>query len=324
MSQERLETVLVTGASGFVGACATRALSARGHAVHVLLRDPGRAWRLKDVLGQVIVHSGDVRDAGAVRSCLMNARPEVVLHLATRGAYEAQSDADAIFATNILGTHNLLEAAAEAGASLFVQAGSSSEYGFRSQPMRETDRLEPNSVYAVAKAAQTHLGQLWSRRGAMPVVCLRFFSVYGPWEEPTRLIPTLIRQACAGLPLALASPETARDFVYIDDTLEALLDFPRLRGAGGEVINISSGRETKLREVVAEVLRLFPGRSQLRWGTFPARHWDAAHWSGDVAKAERMLGWTPRHSLAEGLAKTVEWTRIMGVDHADFVLRASA
>jgi nucleoside-diphosphate-sugar epimerase len=324
MSLDRLESVLVTGASGFVGACAARSLLDRGHAVHVLLRDPKRAGRLHDILRQLIVHCGDTRDVESVRSCLASAKPEVVLHLATRGAYESQSDADAILATNILGTQNLLQAAADAGVSLFVQTGSSSEYGFQKHPMRETDRLEPNSVYAVAKAAQTHLGQLWSRRGSMPVVCLRLFSVYGPWEEPTRLIPTLIRQARARRPLDLTSPETARDFVYVDDVLDALLDFPRLRTLGGEVINIASGRETKLREIVAEVLRLFPGRPELRWGAFPARQWDAAHWSGDIAKAERLLGWTPRHTLAEGLAKTAAWMQITGGEDADFVLRAVA
>lgn len=324
MSQESLESVLVTGASGFVGACAVRSLLSRGHRVHVLLRDPVGAWRLKDVVGRLLVHHGDVRDVDAVRRCLLKARPQVVLHLATRGAYETQADTDAILATNVLGTQNVLEAAADAGATLFVQSGSSSEYGFKSQPMRESDRLEPNSIYAVAKAAQTHLGQLQSRAGTMPVVCLRLFSVYGPWEEPTRLIPTLIRQARAGLPLALTSPDTARDFVYIDDVLEAMLDFPRLRKVGGEVINLGSGREIKLREIVAEVLRLFPGRSELRWGAFPPRPWDTNRWSANVAKAERLLCWQPRHSLVEGLAKTAEWMQIIGDEDGDSVLRDAA
>jgi nucleoside-diphosphate-sugar epimerase len=317
------ERVLITGGAGFVGACAVRELVRRGHAVSVLLRDPDKAWRLSDVLDACRVHEGDLRDRSAVRSCLHAARPDVVLHLATYGAYEQQADADAILDTNIFGTQHLLAAAAEAKTSLFVQTGSSSEYGFKSQTMHESDRLEPNSVYAVAKAAQTHLGQLHSRRGTMPVVSLRLFSVFGPLEEPTRLIPSLLRNARAQAPLHLAAPETARDFVFIDDVLDALLDFAKLRDAGGEVINIGSGRETKLREVVAEVQRLFPGRSEVRWGAFPARHWDTAHWSGDVSKAQRLLGWTPRHTLAQGLAKMAEWMRITGDDHGSSVLRAA-
>ena len=85
-----------------------------------------------------------------------------------------------------------------------------------------------------------------------------------------------------------------------------------------------SGRETKLRDVVGEVLRLFPNRSQLRWGAFPPRQWDTIHWSADVAKAERLLGWQPRHTLAEGLAKTAEWMRIIGDENGDSDLRSAA
>lgn len=315
------ERVLVTGGSGFVGACAVHALVRQGDSVSVLLREPAEAWRLKDVLDQCDVHIGDVRDADAVRACVSAVRPNVVMHLATRGAYEHQDDATSILTTNILGTLNLLEAAATCGTSLFVQTGSSSEYGFASEPMRETDRLVPNSLYAVAKAAQTHLGMLASKRGSMPVVTFRLFSVYGPWEEPTRLMPTLLRRARAGLPLELSSPQTARDFVYVDDVLDALLDFPKLAKLGGEVINIGSGHETTLRDVVGAVQRLFPGRMDVRWGAFPPRIWDTVRWSADVSKAERLLGWTPRHSLGHGLAKMSEWMRITGDDHGACRLR---
>src|SRR6185503_9394768 len=103
--------------------------------------------------------------------------------------------------TDVIGTLNLLEASEAAGVLLFVNAGSSSEYGYRTDPMRETDRVEPASVYAVAKAAQTHLANLFGRRGAMAVVTFRLFSVFGPWEDPARLFPTLLRRAKAGAPL---------------------------------------------------------------------------------------------------------------------------
>ena len=298
--------VLVTGASGFVGACAVRELVRRGHDVHVLLRDPARAWRLADILDRLTIHVGDLCDADAVRQAFAGS-PSVVLHLATHGAYESQADARTILDTNIVGTLHLLEAAAAAKVELFVQTGSSSEYGFRSEPMTETDRLEPNSVYAVAKSAQTHLGQLWARRTGMPIVTLRLFSVYGPWEEPTRLIPTLLDHARRGLPLRLASPDTVRDFVYVDDVLEALLDFEYLPRLRGETVNLGSGTETTLRELVETATRLLGSRSEIRWNAFPARTWDATRWSADPRKAIERLGWSPRHSLLAGLEKTAAW-----------------
>src|SRR6478752_7413954 len=104
MTPAGFDPVLVTGVSGFVGACTARALLARGHAVHVLLRDPDRAWRLADLRGDLHVHAGDVQDAAAVGRCFAAARPQVVLHLATHGAYESQADARAILDTNVIGT----------------------------------------------------------------------------------------------------------------------------------------------------------------------------------------------------------------------------
>src|SRR5947199_6253276 len=103
------DPVLVTGGSGFVGACVVQALVQRGHTVHVLLRDPARAWRLASVWRRLQVHRADLADAAATRNAVQAARPKVVLHLATHGAYERQADARTILQTNILGTYNLLE-----------------------------------------------------------------------------------------------------------------------------------------------------------------------------------------------------------------------
>jgi nucleoside-diphosphate-sugar epimerase len=323
MSTGAFDPVLVTGGSGFVGACVVEELVRRGHSVHVLLRDPVRAWRLAPVWQRLHVHRGDLVDAAATRDTVGKVQPKVVMHLAAYGAYEKQADARMILRTNILGTYNLLEAAADSGASLFINTGSSSEYGFKSEPMREADRLEPNSFYAIAKAAQTHLCNLLARRTPMATVVFRLFSVYGPWEEPTRLMPTLIRRARAGLPLEMVSPDTARDFVYAEDVVDALVEFPRLAGLRGEVINLGSGRETTLREVVDTVTDLVGSRSEVRWGAMAARHWDTNRWSADPAQAARLLGWTARHSLRQGLGRMAEWMSKVGDDYGRCELAAA-
>src|SRR5207249_6044598 len=122
-----------------------------------------------------------------------------------------------------------------------------SEYGYRTAAMSEADRLEPNSVYAVGKAAQTHLASLYGKRTEGPAtVTFRLFSVYGPWEEPTRLMPTLLRRARAALPLEMVGRDVARDFVYVDDVLDALLGLEALEGRRGEVFNLGSGVQSTL------------------------------------------------------------------------------
>lgn len=310
--------ILVTGAAGFVGAAAVHDLLARGSDVHALVRPGSRPWRLAHLAGRVTIHPADLTEADAVRRVVAAVRPSVVLHLAAHGAYESQSGSGRILTTNVLGTLHLLEAAASCGVELVVSAGSSSEYGFKSEPMRETDRLDPNSVYAIAKAAQAHLCGLFARHApSMAVVTLRLFSVYGPWEEPTRLIPTVIRRARAGLPLEMVAPDVARDFVFVGDVLRTLLDFDRLRRATGDVINLGSGVEMTLREVVDAVQDLYGHRSRVVWGGMPARHWDTSRWVADRSRAARILDWRPTVGFREGLARTAEWMATTGGDYVD-------
>jgi nucleoside-diphosphate-sugar epimerase len=304
--------IVVTGASGFVGNALVRRLLAEGREVHVLLRASAKTWRMRDLAGRVTVHSADLLDAPAVADALRKAKPAVVMHLAAYGAYESQAEPRRILETNILGTLALLEAARAAGVGLFVNAGSSSEYGYKSEPMRETDRLEPNSVYAVGKAAAAHLVALPAMRGDMAAVTMRLFSVYGPWEEPTRLIPTVIRKARAGLPLEMVPPETARDFVFVDDVLDAMTAFDRLSACRGEVLNIGSGVQSTMREVVEAVQRAVGTRSEIRWGAFPARKWDTARWQADPSRAAEVLGWRARTPLADGMARMAAWMAEVG------------
>jgi UDP-glucose 4-epimerase len=309
------EAVLVTGAGGFIGGCLVRRLLASGSGVHVLLQGE-IPWRLRGLAERVTVHRGDVRDAAGVSGVVSRVAPRVVFHLAAHGAYESQSDARAIFETNLIGSQHVFAASAAAGVELVVNAGSSSEYGFKREPMRETDRLEPGSLYAAAKAAQTHLGTVMARRGPTAVVTLRLFSVYGPWEEPTRLMPTLLRRARAGLPLEMAAPDTAHDFVYVEDVLDALVDVERLRGLSGHVFNLGTGVQSTLRDVVAAVQETVGGRSEVRWGAMPARRWDTDRWQADVSRARGVLGWSARHTLRQGLARMAAWMDAHESEHA--------
>lgn len=301
------KAVLVTGGGGFIGGCIVRRLVGEGADVHVVLREETVPWRLEDILDRVTVHRVDLLDADAVGNAVRTIAPREVFHMATHGAYEIQSDARRILATNVLGSYNLLEASVAAGVAVLVNAGTSSEYGLKRDPMRETDCLEPNSVYAVSKAAQTHLASLMARRGPTAVVTFRLFSVYGPWEEPTRLLPTLIRRARAGLPLEMAARETARDFVYVDDVVDALLATDRFPAVTGEVFNLGTGIQSTLPEVVAAVQAAVGERSEVRWGAMAPRHWDTDRWQADVSRARRMVGWSPRHTLREGVARMADW-----------------
>ena len=308
-----MKRVLLTGAGGFVGAVLARRLLAAGDEVHVLLKSATTRWRLAGVQADLRVQEVDLQDEDGVRRAAEAAKPEVVYHLAAHGAYPFQTDPDGIIATNILGTWNLIKALARTDYEVFVNTGSSSEYGFKDFAMRETDLLEPNSYYAVAKCAQTLLCQHVARTEKKPITTFRLFSVYGPYEEPSRLVPTLIQRCLQGQDLALVPPETARDFVYVDDVVDAFLRTGELSRLRGDIINIGTGVQSTIRDVVEAIVQHTGARVECRWGAMQPRIWDSSTWVADCTKAKTLLGWRAGTSLNEGLSRTVAFVRSQGV-----------
>jgi nucleoside-diphosphate-sugar epimerase len=297
---------LVTGAAGFVGANLVRRLLADGHEVHALVRPGSDRWRLAGVAADVHVAEADLRDAGAVAAAFAGARPEAVFHLGTRGAYSWQADPAEILETNVLGTAKVLDACSSGQTGALVNTGSSSEYGFKDHAAAESEPLEPTSVYGVAKAAATLLCAAVARERALPLTTLRLYSVFGPWEEPGRLVPALAEAALRGTLPALASPGVARDFVWVGDVVEAYLLAASAPGVG-DVYNVGSGRQTTLADAVDAARRALGVSEQPAWGSMADRSWDTDVWVADVSKIERELGWRPTVAFEEGLARTAEW-----------------
>lgn len=302
-----MKTVLLTGGTGFVGANLARRLLTQGHRVHLLVRPTYRPWRLVEVLSDLSLHEADLGDREQVTGLFRQVRPEWVFHLAAYGAYSAQTGADAMVRTNLVGTWHLLEAGLALGFEAFVQAGSSSEYGWKQAPACEDDRLEPNSDYAVTKAAATLLGESLARRHGARVTTLRLYSVYGPWEEPTRFLPTLIAHGLEKRLPPLVDPAVARDFVHVDDVCEAFLR-AAVAGSLPAIVNVGTGTQTTIGQVVDLARRTFGIASEPTWGTYPRRAWDTTSWVADTVRMRRDLGLSPR-PLTEGFAETVDWAR---------------
>jgi len=299
---------LVTGAGGFVGANLCRRLvHAQGEA-HIFVKPTTRLWRLSDIREKLFIHHVDLCDAKAVEERIDAVRPSVIYHLATRGAYPSQNDGDSILLVNVFGLWNLVNACAKHGCELFVNTGSSSEYGRKAFAMRESDNLEPDSYYAVAKAAQSLLARLCSRTIELPLVTLRLFSAYGPYEEPTRLIPRLMMAALFDEPIKMVDPNTARDFVFVDDVVDAYMNIEELAKIPGEILNVGTGVQSSLADVVA-VTESVLGRNvkHLVWGDMPPRAWDTDVWVADVSKLRRMTDAYPRTTLREGIGKCLDW-----------------
>lgn len=305
--------VLVTGGAGFVGANLVRRLVASSVEVHLLLNSTIDTWRVAELAGWTR-QDVPLHDQMAVDDLFDRVRPRVVFHLAAHGAYSWQSDEELMIQTNILGTKNLLRAASRSGVAAFVSSGSSSEYGFSDRATHETDRVEPNSAYALTKAAAAMYCRLVASETGLWAPTLRLYSVYGPFEDPGRLFPALVGAALSGRLPVLADPRTARDFVYVEDVVDALLKAaargPVLKAATGDagrIFNVASGRMTSLEALVDLVSEVFNLTESPQWGSMDDRAWDARIWVGDPSRSLAELGWKPRVGLREGLRLMSDW-----------------
>ena len=301
---------LVTGAAGFIGANLVRHLVVAGHEVIALSRSHTTAWRLDEIATEVQVLEFDLRDTAAIEQVVAKIRPQWVFHLAAHGAYSWQTDIETMIGVNIGATAAMLSAARAIDVQAFVNAGSSSEYGLKTHAPPEDEWLEPSSYYAVTKVAGSHLTALAAAEG-LPAVTLRLYSIYGPWEEPGRLVPALVREALHARLPPLVGPETARDFVYVDDCCDAFVRAAKRGAPGGPgaVLNIGSGAQTRLDEFVEVARNALSVTAHPEWGTMGPRHWDTNVWVSEPRAALEHLGWQASTSLGDGLSRTAAWLR---------------
>ncbi|MCX6727086.1 MAG: NAD(P)-dependent oxidoreductase [Candidatus Shapirobacteria bacterium] len=298
---------LITGASGFIGSVLLHKLTEQKQTVHLILRNESKTWRIADLLDKVTIHYSDLSNVSELTKIIKKIKPNIIYHLATNGAYSYQKDANQIIETNILGTWNLLQACNTTNYDLFVNTGSSSEYGLKKNAMKETDLLEPASYYAVTKCAQTLLCSHIAKQEHRPIVTIRPFSVYGPYEEPKRFVPTLMNALFFNKEMNLVAPETARDQIYVDDMVDAYLKIEELKNNPGEYFNIGTGIQSTIKEVVDTAVKVTGKTAQFKWGGMEKKSWDTNHWVADVSKAGRLLKWTPKINLEQGLKLTWDW-----------------
>lgn len=302
-----MKRCLITGASGFVGANLARRLLRDGHETHVLLRPTHQSWRLDEIASDLHAYPVDLTDHEQIRETVRRIRPDQVFHLAAYGAYSSQTGFARMVDVNVRGTASLLDACTEVEA--FVYTGSSSEYGYKDHPPREDELVEPNSHYAITKAAATHYCQYTARTAGVNAIVVRLYSIYGPYQEPTGLIPTLIACGLRGTLPPLVSPTTARDFVYVDDAVDGLISLTRKPSRPGAVYNLCTGTQTSLASVVETARKLMGITAEPVWSSMERRSWDTDIWVGSPATMQNEVGWRATVDFAAGLQRTIDWCR---------------
>ncbi len=299
--------ILVTGASGFVGANLFYMLREQRQDVYACTRRE-RGWRLNNVPDNFVV-AADLNDSAAVRNLVASLKPQTIFHCAAYGAYSFEQEPDLIYQTNFQSVVKLVSELAKGSIAAFVHAGSSSEYGTHCAGPAETDDCRPNSDYAVSKVAVADYLRYMGKQRSFPSVNLRLYSVYGPLEDTSRIVPNLLRKALAGGYPPLVDPNTSRDFVHTSDVCAAFILAAAKMNPSlyGENFNIGTGVRTTIAELAQTAQEVFSIAEQPVFGSMVARQWDLADWFANPSKAHAVLGWQAQVTLRDGLQSTTSW-----------------
>ena len=301
--------ILVIGASGFVGSNLFRhALSVRDDVIGTVFT--GQTWRLRNLSAANIAYL-NLQDNSSIRSLFHRIRPRTIFNCSSFGSYSFEQDFARIHETNYLTLIQLLEFLSGLEFSAYIHAGSSSEYGLNASGPTERSQLLPNSHYAVSKAAASHAIAYFGKVRKLPVVNMRLYSIYGPYEDSSRLIPTLCERSLNGSLPTFASPEVSRDFIHVDDVASAFAAAAlRISPAiYGDSFNIGTGACTTLSTLAKLAQDSFDISSAPSFNTGSGRNWDVENWYANPATAQAAIGWQAQIALADGLRMTQNWWR---------------
>ena len=305
----------MTGGAGFIGSHLCTRLAQDGHQVRVLDKLTGEASRKRAEslakLPGVTIIEGDIRDAALCRSVLLGA-DFVFHHAAEVSVPQSIIDPATCIEVNLGGTVNLLEAARETGTlTRFVLASSCAVYGDTPGTEKsETSEVGPLSPYATSKLAGEQLCRNYFQLHGVQTVCLRYFNVYGPDQDPNGAYAAVIPRFITAIlenekPIVYGDGEQSRDFVFVGDIVEANHRAAAQGQAAGKVVNIGSGRSVSLNQILqklaAETDRI------LVLDQRPARAGDIRTSRADITAARNLLDFSPKVSLEDGLARTLHW-----------------
>ena len=310
MNSLKEKNIMVTGGAGFIGSHLVRKLLDSEARVTVLTRPDTDLWRIKDIINKVDILSTNFQDLKELESMIDNFEPEIIFNLMSNiDMTKKFENIEPMIKNNFLNTFYLIKVLKNKKYfKSFINIGTCGEYSGKSVPFLESNREAPISPYLLSKVFSTHLSSYLGKMENFPIITLRPFLTYGPRQINGQFIPFLISNLIEGKKVKVTKMEQTKEFVYVDDVIEALIMVPFKEIPYGEIINIGPGKETKIREV-AEIICESIGRDFNEYieMSLPHREGEAMHFYGSNEKAKNLLGWEPKISVEDGLRKTVEW-----------------
>lgn len=301
------DAFLITGATGFVGANIVRNLVKKGEDVSIIVRDNKLNWRLNDISSKIDIFECDILNP-QLEELIEKIRPDYIFHLAAYGVLSSEKDSNKMTDVNVKGTINIINAVKKIPFKLLINTGTFFEYGNGVNKLKESDSLNPINDYGVSKAAATLYVEEEGSTNNLPIITFRLFSPFGYFEDKNRLIPSIILSSFKNETINVSIPTSVRDFIFIDDVVKAYLQTTNVNFSPGKIINIGSGIQHSIGEVVNTILKLTKSRSKVEWRAIKQdRFVEPKRWEADISKAKEVLQWEPRYTFEQGLEKTVEW-----------------
>ena len=304
--------ILITGGTGFIGANLIHKLSSSKNEIHLLARNTSKFWRLDNVQEKLVSHDVDLLNLEKLKKIIKKIEPEVIYHCAAYGIKPSEKNFYNLVDINVVGTFNLFSSLSDlGGVKRIVNLGSFFEYGTKSDKKSfvETDCVNPNTIYGISKVAQTNIARYFFISKNLPVSTLRIFSPYGMYEPKGRLISDIMISLFDKKILKISSTSTIRDFIFIDDVINAIVKSGKTSKINGEIINIGYGKCYSIKEILELVSELFGKKPEIAFDVSKKREFDIAGIQpySNIKKASSLLNWTPKHSIEEGLKKTYKW-----------------
>ena len=292
--------VLVTGGTGFIGTHLVNSLLKEGAEVSIISR--------KKTAGKnVNTLTGDLTDKKFIEKAVKEINPKKIFHLAAfvnpSRDLELLND---VFKTNFYGTVNLLNSLKNMDYDSFVLVSTAEVYGNNKTPFKEDMKLDPLSPYSLSKASAEMFCNMCSKAHNYPITTLRLFLVYGPGQKPDRFIPQLITTLLSRKQFKMTKGGQKRDFILVDDAVEALIRASVTKNANGETINICNGKQYTIKEIADNVANILNAKNLIS-DELPYRENEQWEYYGDLAKARKLLNWSPKTSLNDGLKKTIAY-----------------
>ena len=308
--------ILVTGAGGFIGSHLTEYLVEKGHKVKAFVRYNSRnfwGWLEKSkYIDDIEIFSGDIRDFDSVYDAMKGI--DFVFHLAALiGIPYSYYSPLAYIKTNIEGTYNILQAARKLDIQRVIHTSTSEVYGTAQYiPINENHPINPQSPYAATKASGDYLAKSFYLSFDFPITIVRPFNTFGPRQSARAVIPTIITQVLNDKKvIKLGNLNSSRDFTYVLDTIEGIYQIGLHDKTMGEVINIGSGKDISIYEILNIVSKLINDNINVKTKIESKRvrpeKSEVQRLVCDYSKAQNLSGWKPKYTFEEGLKETIDW-----------------